>query len=104
MSKKQARQFAGGLGLTLVFIAMICGLLVVDMSSERYMPGMFPPIYTVDRLDAGGVSFYWLGRSYIIESRRLIEAGEFIRPWRGLIPRSIRLAGGSAIAALTFES
>ena len=98
--KRQTRYFAGGLCLTLVLIGMICGLILVDLSSERYMPGMFPHFYLIERLDAQGVYFYWLGRPYQIDAERVREGQQAAWPWRGLIPRGLRMAGGAVVAAL----
>jgi len=92
--KKKARHFIGALAITLIVIGMICGFMLVYLSSDRYMPGMFAPIYMIDSVGAHGVYFYWMGQAYLLEIKRVKEIQEIIWAWRGFIPRSARFAGG----------
>ena len=94
--QKQARYFIAALSITLILIAMVLGFMVVDLGSERYMPGMLDPIYMVGELGAQGVYFYWMGRPYLIYSGQLMEAAANFWPFRGLLPPSVRIAGGLA--------
>ena len=96
--QRQARLFIAALSITLIVIAMVLGFMVVDLSSERYMPGMLDPIYMVDELGERGVYFYWMGQAYRIYSGQIMQAGAGFWQSRGLLPPSIRLAGGLAAA------
>ena len=96
--QKNARHFIGGLAVTLVLIGMICGFILVDLSSERYMPGMFAPIYLIDDLGAEGISIYWMGQIRSLEIATVKEIQATVWNFRGLIPRTIRLAGGVVAA------
>ena len=94
--QKQAQYFIAALCITLIFIAMILGFMLVDLASERYMPGLLDPIYKVGELGEDGVAFYWMGRPHRIYSARLMEAAAHLWELRGLLPPGIRLAGGLA--------
>ena len=96
--QKQARYFIAALSITLIFIAMVLGFMLVDLNSERYMPGMLDPIYMVGELGEQGVAFYWMGQPYQIHSSQLMEAAASFWQLRGVLPPSIRLAGGFAAA------
>ena len=96
--QRQARLFIAALSITLILIAMVLGFMLVDLASERYMPGMLDPIYMVDELGEAGVAFYWMGQPYRIYSAQLMESAGALWPLRGLLPPSIRLAGGVAAA------
>ena len=96
--KRQARLFIAALCITLIVIAMVLGFMVVDLGSERYMPGLLDPIYMVGGLGEQGVYFYWMGQAYKIYSGQVMQAGADFWPLRGLLPPSIRLAGGLAVA------
>jgi len=92
-----ARQFMGALSITLILIGMVCGFILVDLSSDRYMPGMFAPIYLIDEMGPGGIYFYWMGQAYHLSIEQVKEMQRMIWTWRGFIPRAMRLAG-SAVA------
>ena len=98
--QRQARLFIAALCVTLIVITMILGFMAVDLSSERYMPGMLDPIYMVGELGEQGVYFYWMGQAYKIYSGQVMQAGIDFWELRGLLPPSIRLAGGLAVAIL----
>ena len=91
--KNNARYFMGALSITLIFIGMICGFILVDLSSDRYMPGMFAPIYLINDMGAEGICFYWMGQRYRLPIERVKEIQGMIWTWRGFIPRAMRLAG-----------
>jgi len=96
--QKQARYFIAALSITMIFIAMILGFMLVDLAGERYMPGMLDPIYMVGELGQEGVAFYWMGQSYRIYSDQVMESTANFWELRGFLPPSIRLAGGLAAA------
>ena len=92
--QKQAHYFIAALSITLILIAMVLGFMLVDLASERYMPNMLDPIYMVRELGEEGLTFYWMGQPYRIYTARLMEGGVNLWELRGLLPPSIRLAGG----------
>jgi len=94
--QRQARLFIAALSITLIVIVMVLGFIVVDLNSERYMPGMLDPIYMVGELGESGVYFYWMGQAYKIYSSQIMDAGVQFWELRGFLPPSIRLAGGLA--------
>ena len=96
--QRQTRLFIAALSITLIIMAMVLGFMVVDLNSERYMPGMLDPIYMVGGLGESGASFYWMGQAYKIYSEQIMGAGVEFWQLRGLLPPSIRLAGGLAAA------
>ena len=93
MLKNKARAFIGALSVTLILIGMVCGFILVDLSSDRYMPGMFAPIYLINEMGAQGVFFYWMGQAYHLPIERVKEIQAAVWAWRGMIPRAVRLAG-----------
>jgi len=95
--KNKARSFIAALCITLILIGTVCGFMLVSLSSERYMPGMFSPIYLIDEVGADGLAFYWMGQAYRLEIGRVKEIQEAVWYWRGFIPRAVRLAGGAAV-------
>jgi len=96
--QRQVRLFITALSITLILIAMVLGFMLVDLASERYMPGMLDPIYMVGKLGEQGVAFYWMGQPYQIYSTQLMESAVNFWQLRGLLPPSVRLAGGLAAA------
>ena len=96
--QKQAHYFIAALSITFILIAMVLGFMLVDLNSERYMPGMLDPIYMVGEVGEDGVAFYWMGQPYRIYSAQLMERAASLWELRGLLPPSIRLAGGLASA------
>ena len=84
----------GGLAVTLILIGTVCGFMLVDLSSDRYMPGEFAPLYLIDAVDAQGLSFHWMGEAYRVDPRSVMEIQARLWPWRGLLPRAVRLAAG----------
>ncbi|MCL2857946.1 MAG: hypothetical protein FWE19_09610 [Oscillospiraceae bacterium] len=94
--QKQARYFIAALSITFIFIAMVLGFMLVDLASERYMPGMLDPIYKVGELGEEGIAFYWMGQPYRIYSAQMMERVGALWELRGLLPPSVRLAGGLA--------
>ena len=96
--QKKARYFIAATAITLIIIGMACAFILVDLNSERYMPGMLAPIYRIDELGAQGIGFYWMGVAYRIEIAQVKEVQARIWEFRAFIPPPIRLVG-SLVAA-----
>ena len=90
--QKKARYFIAATSITLIVVGMVCALILVDLNSERYMPGILAPIYLIDELGAQGISFYWMGTAYQVEIAQVKEVQARIWEYRALIPPPIRLA------------
>ena len=97
--RKNARHFIGGLSIALIVIAMVCAFILVDLNSERYMPGLLDPIYTITEIGPDGITFYWMGTTYRIEAVRAAQLGAKIWDFRAFIPPGVRLAGRLATIA-----
>ena len=97
--KQSARYFMGGLSIALIIIAMVCAFILVDMNSERYMPGLLEPIYAIAEIGPQGIAFYWMGRPYHIDAQRAAQIGTKIWQFRAVIPPGVRLAGSLASKA-----
>lgn len=101
MINQHVRLFMAGLSITLIVIGLGAGLLMVDLSSERYMPGLLPPVYMVDGIDTHGLNFYWMGERYLIDTAYLQEIQTRIWHMRAFIPPGVRLAGGIVAAIMS---
>ena len=92
----KVKYFTGALCVALILIGMICGFVLVDLSSDRYMPGMLPPIYLINYIGPDGAYFYLMGQAYRLEIEYVMQLQRVLWDFRGFLPRSIRLAGGLA--------
>jgi hypothetical protein len=101
-TKESLRLFFSSCALTFVLIAGFCGFIMVDLSTDRYMPGDFEPIFLIERLDHTGLEFSAMGKSYRVDSATLLGAEENFFNLRGLLPGAFRLAGtaGQALAGI----
>jgi len=94
--KRNARYFVAALSVTLILIGALYGFILVDLSTERYMPELFSPIYLINEVNSQGIGFYWLGQQYRLETARIKEVKETLLSLRGFIPRTMRIAGAAA--------
>ena len=99
MTYKNTRAFIGAFLITAVCIGGVCGFIAVDLRTERYMPGEFPPIFLISGMDENGVDIAWMGKLYHVDAREARKIQEKLREYRGLIPRTARIAGGFAVWA-----
>lgn len=95
--KEKAKLFVGAMGVTLVLIGALAGFLLVDLSTDRYMPGQLPSIFTIDQVDSQGASLTFMGQTYTLNARRVGQVQELLWEHRGALPAELRLAGGLAV-------
>jgi len=95
--RRNAKYFIGALCISVIIIGMVCGFMLVDLSSDRYMPGLLAPIYLIGSIGPDGVHFYLLGQAYRLEIEQVKQAQRALWDFRGLLPRTVRLAGGLAV-------
>ena len=93
---KNARHFIAALCIALILIGMACGFMLVDLSSDRYMPGMFAPLYLIYEAGPDGIAVYWMGQVYRLEIESVKQIQRTLWDFRGFIPRTVRLAGSMA--------
>jgi len=97
--KAKTRLFIGGFLITFIFISALCGLLVVDLSTDRYLPGRFGPMFAVSNVSAEGLDFSLMGDEYrlsVTGARRWLA---YLEPYEGLLPLSIQIAHALGEAA-----
>ena len=47
-----------------IFLALLAGFALVDMSANHYMPGRFTPMFEITHIGETGVQFSFMGFSY----------------------------------------
>ena len=104
MTREKARLFIGSFTLTLILIGGLCGFILVDLSTDRYMPGAFSPIFLIEEIGPGGVGVFWMGNLYNIDLARLEQTEAFILDHRAFIPLPMRTAGALAREGMRFFS
>ncbi len=97
MRKESTRLFVGAFLVTCVLLGGVAGFLLVELSTDRYMPGRFAPLFLIERLDSDGAELVWMGERYLLHAASAGEAQELIWQWRGMLPAPLRLAGGLAV-------
>lgn len=100
MGRTKQSAFLGAFLVTAVLIGGLVGFLLVDLATDRYMPGEFASIFSIDRVDSEGAELSLLGSSYLLDARRVGEVQEVVGQNRSLLPLPMRLAGGLAVQAM----
>lgn len=100
MTTKKAKIFGASFAITAICIGAVCGFLAVDLSSDRYMPGQLAPFFQVSDVDEAGIEFAWMGTAYQIDAVQAQELQTAAWEYRGLVPRSLRLAGAFAVRCM----
>lgn len=94
MQKRRTQQFVAAFVISGIVIAALCGFILVDLSTDRYMPGQVAPLFEISGLNAGGVRIALLGQYYALETKALDEVRGHMWRWRSLLPNSTRATGG----------
>lgn len=95
--KQKTRLFAGGFAIACIIIMAFTGFLLVDQSTDRYMPGVFGPMFLISSISGDGVDFAVMGEQYLLSAESVRGAQETLWEYRALIPGSVRLAGALAV-------
>lgn len=98
--KRKTQQFIGAFLITAILIAALCGFVLVDLSTDRYMPGAFAPLFQVSSVNEEGIAFAALGERYQIDAQGLEPSFQNIWEWRGIMPPGITLVGNAVTRAL----
>lgn len=101
--KTSVKQFWGAFFVTLIVIAGACGLMLVDYSTNRYMPGRFGALLSISPPTADGLDFAVMGREYHIDAEPVRQGIARLAPYADLLPADLRLGGqlgGAAFALL----
>ena len=87
------RYFGAAFCIGVILIGTILGFAAVDMSTERYMPGVFPPLLTITPAADGGFTAACMG--YTVSSADLLPETlwEQLYRRRGLLPPELLLTG-----------
>lgn len=91
------RSFAAGFAATLIAIGALCGFLLVDLSTERYMPGRFGSMLIIFSITQEGMDFSVMGREYHFSFDHVQEKLLHSHRWQGLLPAEMQL--GSLLGA-----
>lgn len=92
-SKRRTQQFVAAFVISGIVIAALCGFILVDLSTERYLPGQIGPLFAVEEIDAKGLKVALLGQRYTFDASALEGALDVVWRNRGLLPTGQRLAG-----------
>lgn len=95
--KEKAKLFMGALGVTLVLIGALAGFLLVDLTTDRYMPGQLPSIFEIGDVSSEGATLSFMGGTYTLNARKVGAIQERLWEHRGALPVEMRLAGGVAV-------
>jgi len=94
------RLFLAAFLITCVFIGGLVGFMVVDWSTQRYMPGRFPHLFLVDSVGPEGATISWMGKNYYLNARAAGEMQKTVWSYRSFLPAGIRLSGKLALKAM----
>lgn len=94
--KKRTKQCIGAFLITVILIGALCGFVAVDLSTDRYMPGQFGPLFQVSTLGADGLSFSYMGKDYLLMAQPFAQLRQAVEPYRGLLPQHLRIAAALA--------
>lgn len=90
---KLTKNFLGGFFITLIALGALCGFALVDMRTDRYMPGTFQPLFQLTSLDGSGFSFSWMGMGYRVDTAPAAGVLDTAQSLSGLLPISAVLPG-----------
>ena len=96
--RTKAGLFAGGFVIALIGVGALCGFAAVDLTTDRYMPGQFAPIFEISVPDADGWAVSFMGEQYHIPSEPFLRASRAVEPYRGILPAPLRAAQYTALA------
>lgn len=99
--KRRTQQCIAAFAITAILVGAMCGFMAVDLSTDRYMPGQFDPLFHISRMDSTGLDVSLLGWNLSVDSVEMDQVKEGIWLWRGLLPRSISLTGAAAAKLYT---
>ena len=100
MTHKNTRAFFGAFLVSLILIGAVCGFMVVEIRTERYMPGNYPPMFLVSNMDEKGADIAWMGHSYRIDAQTISDMQMDAWKYRAMLPGTVRLAGALAVKVL----
>lgn len=83
---RKTQLFLASLAMTLIVILSLCGFALVDLSSDRYMPGQFTRIVDFYSLDASGARFSLFGTGWEITPSSAAAFLEPLQKFRALSP------------------
>lgn len=90
--KRRTRQGAAAFLITGIVMIALCGFLAVDLSTDRYMPGQFVPMFEISEVNENGMRVALFGVRYRVEPARLDFVKELACRYRALLPDSVQAA------------
>lgn len=97
--REKTRLFLGGFMVTTILVGALCGFAAVDLTTDRYMPGAFGPMFEISSLSGEGMRFSFMGEPWLLSFAPLEEASRVLREYRGVLPAHLRAAQASAAYA-----
>lgn len=91
--KRRTQQFVAAFVIAGIAVAALCGFLAVDLSTDRYMPADYAPLFQVTSVGPEGVRFAAFGTRYEIGSGQFDGLRETLWEYRGYLPRTVVLTG-----------
>lgn len=88
-----ARHFLAGFCVTAIALGALCGFAVVDLRTDRYMPGVFSPMFQLTALSGEGLRFSWMGAEYCVDAQPLRQTLDAAGRYAGLVPDNVQAAG-----------
>lgn len=78
--------------LAIILIAAVAAFFAVDVRTDLYMPGQFPPFFLIHGATERGLEFSFMGGDYLLSAEPFRAAEEFIKKYRAFLPVESRLA------------
>ena len=86
---RRTQLFWASLALTAILIFSLCGFALVDLSSDRYMPGQFTHAIDILSFDATGIRFELFGQAWEITPASVGRLLEPLERFRGVLPEGV---------------
>lgn len=88
---RKTQQFIAAFAVAVIFIGALCGFVLVDLSTDRYLPAQFGALFQIGSISDAGVRFTAMGTEYSIAAEQFDTARRQIWEYRGLLPGNINL-------------
>lgn len=97
--KRKTQVFWSAFAITGILIGALCGFVAVDLSTDRYMPNQFGPMFEISSINSGGADFTFLSVNYHLDAAPVRKITETLAGFRGFFPLITRAASCGAAAA-----
>lgn len=99
--RRKTQQFLAAFSIACILVLGLCGFILVDLSSDRYMPSEYGPLFLIRSVNQEGMELAALGEEYQISSESGACVHEILWRFRGILPRTVFQAAEVTVKAYT---